>query len=98
MARGWRAELVHEGRAIALAQCEQCGGIVEAPLPKSASYFTCLAGHRVPEVRVVAMEDAPSGWYSDPWGRFTKRHWDGGSWTSAVMRGETLAEDVPGSC
>lgn len=43
-------------------------------------------------------------WLPDPTGRFDQRYWDGGAWTTAVMRGqdvlsdvEALPEGVPGS-
>jgi hypothetical protein len=56
----------------------------------------CVAGHKVSEVRVVALEDAPPAWYHDPWGRYTFRFWSGAAWTSQVANGGTVAEDPPG--
>jgi hypothetical protein len=34
-----------------------------------------------------------SGWYSDPWGSFESRYWDGSSWTRHVASRSVVAED-----
>ena len=44
-----------------------------------------------------AAATTPPGWYSDPWGRFTQRWWDGQAWTSRVEHDGTPGEDPPGA-
>ena len=92
LAQSWRDELLREGRAVGLAHCGQCGGVVQA----RHRARRCVADHKVDEIRVVVMEDAPAAWYRDPWRRFTHRWWDGQAWTSNVARDGTPAEDPPG--
>jgi hypothetical protein len=91
--QGW---LVHEGRAIGVGLCESCGGIVETKVDPSGLGGVCAAGHHLAEAQFVVMEDAPPGFYSDPYGRFTQRQWDGRAWTSQVRRDGTPAEEPPG--
>lgn len=50
----FRDPLLAEGKAIALAYCKRCGGVVEADWKK----HRCLRKHKVDEVRVVPAEDA----------------------------------------
>ena len=88
--------LVHEGRAIGLGRCEGCGGMVETKVDPSGLGGVCAAGHHLAEAQFVVMEDAPPGFYSDPYGRFTQREWDGQAWTSQVRRDGTPADDSPG--
>ena len=49
-----RDPLISEGKAVALARCERCGGVVEANWKKGR----CLKKHKVDDVRVVLVEDA----------------------------------------
>ena len=49
-----RDPLLADGRAVALAYCRKCGGVVEANWKKGK----CERKHRVDEVRVVLAEDA----------------------------------------
>lgn len=49
-----RDPLLADGRAVALAYCKRCGGVVEADYKK----HRCLARHKVEAVRVVLAEDA----------------------------------------
>jgi hypothetical protein len=37
----------------------------------------------------------PSGWYSDPAGRYELRYWNGKEWTEHVSRGGQQATDPP---
>jgi hypothetical protein len=55
-AEALRDPLLADGRAVALAWCERCGGVVEADYKK----HRCLHKHKVDEVRVVLAEDADS--------------------------------------
>ena len=49
-----RDPLLAEGRAVALAYCKRCGGVVEADYKK----HRCLAKHKVGDVRVVPADEA----------------------------------------
>jgi hypothetical protein len=88
--------LVREGRAIGLGRCEHCGHEVEAKIYPNGITGVCAAGHYLTEAGFVLMEDAPPGFYTDPWGRFPQRRWDGNEWTSQVSGDGSLAEDPPG--
>jgi hypothetical protein len=37
----------------------------------------------------------PSGWYSDPFGRYEKRYWDGNNWTEQVSNKDQVTTDPP---
>ena len=50
----FRDPLLADGKAVALAWCKRCGGVVEANWKKQR----CLNRHKVDEVRVVPTEDA----------------------------------------
>ena len=49
-----RDPLLANGRAVALAHCDRCGGVVEANWKKGR----CVNKHKVSDVRVVLVEDA----------------------------------------
>lgn len=53
-AEALRDPLLADGRAVALAYCKRCGGVVEANYKK----LRCLENHKVEEVRVVPTEEA----------------------------------------
>ena len=53
-AEALRDPLLADGRAVALAYCDRCGGVVEANYKKRR----CLSKHKVDEVRVVPAEHA----------------------------------------
>ena len=53
-AEGIRDPLLEQGKAVALAYCKRCDGVVEANWKKGR----CLKKHKVEEIRVVLVEDA----------------------------------------
>ena len=55
-AEALRDPLLADGRAVALAYCKRCGGVVDADYKK----HRCVHKHKVDEVRVVPAEDAES--------------------------------------
>jgi hypothetical protein len=47
----------------------------------------------VPGDSALAAPMAPSGWLSDPTGRYESRYWDGAAWTAAVFTAGEKASD-----